>query len=471
MWPLVLLAVGVAPDLDHARFYGRTWSSELPLEVSSFVVFVDTTRETVRSRLRVEVANATASRVEAVLRLPIPPSASVTSAVLYMDERPMSGHLMSSDEAHDIYHTIVDRKMDPMLVSWAGPEAIDISIFPVEPMGRRRFEIEWVEPRGRSYRLPVVAEQGRVLGRPTLAIVDGSFEFPDGRDWLALDSSPASQSTPCAALIVGTEPTMFDTADQRLRANAQRRATLEEFASCPHEFVTIDGIGSTAPDYLLARAQAIGARDVYFIDRGFASAPAELTKHFALQTVTGETFWMQPPDGSRGDLGALWARFADNRPARVVTPDVSILVLEHEQDYARWSRPAPAPVATSPSGVGARRASHAPQIMLGLVSVRGSLDKYSIRSYVSRHVVEVRHCYEQELITDHRLRGRVVLRLVLDSSLGGAAISVSLPDSTLENPAVEHCIVEHARKWEFPLATGGGIVEINYPLVLQPLEE
>jgi hypothetical protein len=157
-----------------------------------------------------------------------------------------------------------------------------------------------------------------------------------------------------------------------------------------------------------------------------------------------------------------------------VTPEVSILVLEHEEDYARW-----APAATTTAGVasgsgrlGARRVSHAPAIVMAAAPIiRGSLDKHFIRRYVQQHTAEVRHCYEQELITHHGLRGRVVLSLILDSSLGGPAVSIRIAESTFDDAAVGNCVVRQAGRWEFPRAEGGGIVEIHYPFVLEPTGE
>jgi len=407
------------------------------VDVSSFVVFVDTTRETVRSRLLVEVANPTWRTEQAELHVALPPGAAVTNAVLYIDERPMAGHLMSSDVAHDIYHSIVDKRRDPMLVAWAGPDAIDVSVFPVETHGHRRFEIEWVEPAGARYRIPVIGSR-----RPSMMVLDGGFYFPDGEAWVDL-TPPPRRAPICPALVVASKPVPVE-------------------PGCT--LVIDDGVTATDAEALRDRARTLGTQDVYYFDRRFAEYAPGLREHFALQTVTGERVWV---DDSQPEL---FARAGGCGPPRAVTPDVSILVLEHEEDYARWAPPTTSTaMASAPLRMGARRVSRAPAIVMAAAPmIRGALDKHFIRRYVQHHTAEVRHCYEQQLITNHQLRGRVVLSLVLDSSLGGPAVSVRIAESTLDDPAVANCIVQRAGRWEFPRAEGGGIVEIHYPFVLEP---
>ena len=77
----------------------------------------------------------------------------------------------------DIYTSIVTRRRDPALVTWDGPGWIAVSIYPLEKNRSRRFELEWVEPAavadGRvQYRVPIVAERERVVGRASVK-VDG----------------------------------------------------------------------------------------------------------------------------------------------------------------------------------------------------------------------------------------------------------------------------------------------------------
>jgi hypothetical protein len=114
--------------------------------------------------------------------------------------------------------------------------------------------------------------------------------------------------------------------------------------------------------------------------------------------------------------------------------------------------------------IGGRRAS-APDVVTGTAQVRGSLDKEIIRRVIRRHLSEVKFCYEKELQHQQNLYGRVTTQFTI--SAGGQVIASLLQSSTLQNPAVEQCIAQAVRRWEFPKPEGGGIVIVSYPFVLK----
>jgi hypothetical protein len=49
----------------------------------------------------------------------------------------------------------------------------------------------------------------------------------------------------------------------------------------------------------------------------------------------------------------------------------------------------------------------------------------------------------------------------------GQVIASMVQSSTLNNGAVEQCIAQAVRRWEFPKPQGGGIVVVTYPFVLK----
>ena len=107
----------------------------------------------------------------------MPRGAAVTDAVLWVNDKPMRGAFVERQRASDIYTSIVTRRRDPALVTWDGPGWIAVSIFPLENNRPRRFELDWVEPAavadGRvQYRVPIVAEHDRIVGRASIK-VDG----------------------------------------------------------------------------------------------------------------------------------------------------------------------------------------------------------------------------------------------------------------------------------------------------------
>jgi TonB family protein len=186
------------------RFFARSDGGVTrDLALKRFAVEVTTNPGTVRSHLAMEIAGPPHERVEAVMRLPIPRGAAVTSAILWVAGRPMNGAFVERERAQQIYRSIVARRRDPALVTWDGPDWVAVSIFPLEYGEPRRFELEWVEPAAVvdgvvQYRVPTVSDSGRIVGRAAL-VVDGRPLAEAGRDVIALRRPPADAGAPVVA--------------------------------------------------------------------------------------------------------------------------------------------------------------------------------------------------------------------------------------------------------------------------------
>ena len=96
--------------------------------------------------------------------------------------------------------------------------------------------------------------------------------------------------------------------------------------------------------------------------------------------------------------------------------------------------------------------------------VQGGLDRALIADVVQRNIGQVRFCYEQELQTDPRLTGRVVVAWVIGHD--GAVSNARIHNSTLHSKNVEDCILTRLRTWRFPLPEGEGNVDVNFPFLL-----
>ena len=116
-------------------------------------------------------------------------------------------------------------------------------------------------------------------------------------------------------------------------------------------------------------------------------------------------------------------------------------------------------------GLGGRRA-HAPDVIPGQATVRGSLDKEIIRRIVRRHINEVQYCYEQELTKSPALGGRITVQFTIAPF--GQVIASLLQSSTVGSARVENCTVQAVRRWEFPKTLDGGSATVTYPFVLTP---
>ncbi len=107
-----------------------------------------------------------------------------------------------------------------------------------------------------------------------------------------------------------------------------------------------------------------------------------------------------------------------------------------------------------------------PQVMPGKPMVMGSLDKAIIRRVVRQHRREIAWCYEKELAKKADLAGRVTAKFTISAT--GKVIAVIVRSSTLENKAVESCVMSKMRRWVFPEPKGGGIVVVTYPFNFSP---
>lgn len=97
--------------------------------------------------------------------------------------------------------------------------------------------------------------------------------------------------------------------------------------------------------------------------------------------------------------------------------------------------------------------------------IRGALSQDAVRRAVGRRVNEARRCYAQELSARPALTGRVSVRLA--SSGTGSVQTATVSSSTLGSPAVEACVVSATRGWVFPAPDGRGVVDVEYPFVLE----
>lgn len=180
--------------LEQARFAVMVHGEEQRAHAGLFEVRVTSSVGTVRTHVTIEMQNPEDTAAEGVLRLPIPPGAAVTGADLHVNGQRMPGAFVHRRRAQQIHETMLSEHRDPLFAKWDGPEWLDMSVFPIEAGGHRRFEVSWVEPAGRgrlSYRVPVLAHRGQVVARPSVS-VDGSQV--SARAWLGASAVTATSA-------------------------------------------------------------------------------------------------------------------------------------------------------------------------------------------------------------------------------------------------------------------------------------
>ena len=117
-----------------------------------------------------------------------------------------------------------------------------------------------------------------------------------------------------------------------------------------------------------------------------------------------------------------------------------------------------------------RRAAHAaptvPRSVPGDSAREGTLDKEIIRRTVRRHLNEVKYCYEQALVTRPSLAGRVVVQFAIAPT--GRVLTSVVQSSSLGVAAVDSCVVNAVKRWEFPQPDHGGLAVVSYPFSFSP---
>lgn len=112
------------------------------------------------------------------------------------------------------------------------------------------------------------------------------------------------------------------------------------------------------------------------------------------------------------------------------------------------------------------RSGKVPSVRQAAAEVKGSLDKDIIRRIVRAHINEVRYCYNQGLLKDPTLSGRVKITFTIGSA--GSVTDATLDESTVSDATVGTCIAKAIKRWKFPKPDGGGNVVVTYPFLLEP---
>lgn len=104
------------------------------------------------------------------------------------------------------------------------------------------------------------------------------------------------------------------------------------------------------------------------------------------------------------------------------------------------------------------------RVRSGALMLKGAMSRDVVRRIISRHINEVKFCYETELIKQPNLTGRLVLKFIVAST--GDVSMVMIKSSTLDNSTVENCITDAVKRWSFPQPKDNRNVIISYPFIL-----
>jgi Ca-activated chloride channel family protein len=119
--------------------------------LKSHIVQVDIRNQVATTRLEQIFANESDILAEGTYILPLPRGATVSDLVMYVDGQPIQANILGADEARNLYEEIVRQQRDPALLEYIGQDAIQASVFPIQPRSQIKIEIEY------SHILPIEA--------------------------------------------------------------------------------------------------------------------------------------------------------------------------------------------------------------------------------------------------------------------------------------------------------------------------
>jgi hypothetical protein len=120
-------------------------------------------------------------------------------------------------------------------------------------------------------------------------------------------------------------------------------------------------------------------------------------------------------------------------------------------------------------GVGSlgRKTDRDVAITAGVAQVMGSIDKELIRKVIQEHAAQIRFCYEDQLVVNPKLAGKVSIKWVIDADGNASNATVDTGSTTLASDKVHQCMMARIVSWQFPKPKGGGIAVITYPWILR----
>lgn len=95
-----------------------------------------------------------------------------------------------------------------------------------------------------------------------------------------------------------------------------------------------------------------------------------------------------------------------------------------------------------------------------------TLDKADIQGVIKKRYVSIRSCYETQLQTNQKLKGRMVVSftIMLDGKVKGVKKG---NDSTMKDKKVVNCVLDIMKSLQFPERKKGEEIQINYPFNFQ----
>lgn len=199
--------------------------------------------------------------------------------------------------------------------------------------------------------------------------------------------------------------------------------------------------------YLVVPAEGAKAADLYALltlfrsetSRSAGTSLPQIRPIVTLDRATASSWMAQNPEGPRSS-----------------PPIPSSLGFAGDFDPKAWSTTNPW-AKTNPS------ATNTATVRQGATTVRGGLAPEVVQRTVRTSFSRLRYCYENALVSNPRLAGTISVRLAIDPQ--GKAVAAADAGTDITDKVMVACVVRTFSSIVFPAPTGGGLVEVHYPVV------
>ncbi len=111
------------------------------------------------------------------------------------------------------------------------------------------------------------------------------------------------------------------------------------------------------------------------------------------------------------------------------------------------------------------------QFEVGLNTAEAVVDEGLTKEEVARvihsHMSEIRYCYENGILRDPTLAGKLLVDFKINAS--GHVPNAGVMEASLKGSEVSQCLLGKLKAWKFPEPRGGVIVAVTYPFIFKSL--
>jgi hypothetical protein len=105
------------------------------------------------------------------------------------------------------------------------------------------------------------------------------------------------------------------------------------------------------------------------------------------------------------------------------------------------------------------------RVIPGRTVTKGCLSQRVVGRVISRAHNQAKYCYEKELNRNPNLSGKITSHFVIGPT--GTVMTARVAQTTLNDKAVEDCLVRVIKRLRFPPCAGGGTVDVTYPWIFK----